>query len=407
MRQKRRNRIVGLFIFFIIMLLAIQGTMLFMVVYKARVSQLGPKCQIVGLMKLRDVMYDFDQAELKNMVKNIHGITKDAFDIKLSSVERVHNQNNTRQTVDEALEFFAVHGYWLTYQYYPKANAWVEFRFTPQSRAAYFYFLTMLIIDIFLTLSVAIAFGLYVKRRFNQLIDRYETTKKSDVKGLSATQKRLQDKIEDLVSNQTLLLSTLFHDLKTPLTRATLATEFMPQETPKLENLKSDLSEIDSMLQSTIAYYQGKLKDAKTSLYDVLMRLQKIDPKQIVCEKLAEAQKVWISADENLLFRALMNICQNALKYAGSCRISYEINKSHLRLFIADQGPGVSDDMIGELFVAQRKNLHHGQQSTGYGLGLAISKKIIMLLNGEITVKNTHPGLLFTVILPLHSGDEL
>lgn len=81
MKQKRQNRIVGLFVFFIALLLAIQGAMLFVVVYKTRVSQLDSKSQIIGLMKVRDIMYDYDQAELNSMVKNMDGITKDAFDI--------------------------------------------------------------------------------------------------------------------------------------------------------------------------------------------------------------------------------------------------------------------------------------------------------------------------------------
>ncbi len=120
---------------------------------------------------------------------------------------------------------------------------------------------------------------------------------------------------------------------------------------------------------------------------------------------------VMLEADYDMLFRAFSNLMRNPLEAgATTVTISHKIQtepekgdesakaRRSIEVFIADNGPGLPEKAIKNLFVPFAGSGRQG----GTGLGLAIARELISTHNGELRLTATGPdGAVFTVKLPL------
>lgn len=121
-----------------------------------------------------------------------------------------------------------------------------------------------------------------------------------------------------------------------------------------------------------------------------------------------EAGSAWrlhISADRQRFKQVVLNIVSNAVKYnreGGSVRISVEAREQHLRLSVADTGPGIPADKIGLLFSPfERLGAEHAGVE-GSGIGLALSKRLVEAMAGRIGVHSEFGnGTTFWVEFPV------
>jgi signal transduction histidine kinase len=113
---------------------------------------------------------------------------------------------------------------------------------------------------------------------------------------------------------------------------------------------------------------------------------------------------VW--ADEMLLSRAILNLFQNAIEALeeidGPRKIEISVRESgptELTLEIRDNGPGIPPEDLSRVFIP-----FFTTRSRGYGIGLALTQKIIFAHGGRITVENADPGAVFRCRLPSGAG---
>jgi two-component system phosphate regulon sensor histidine kinase PhoR len=136
-----------------------------------------------------------------------------------------------------------------------------------------------------------------------------------------------------------------------------------------------------------------------------LATLFKDHPSKAVFETRFEplATKVW--ADEDQVYRVLVNLCGNALKYTpagGKVTISSKPSANRVEICVEDQGPGISKENLGRIFekffrVADTVS----KKTTGTGLGLAISKGIVEAHGGRMWVESEFGhGTRFLFTLP-------
>ena len=109
-----------------------------------------------------------------------------------------------------------------------------------------------------------------------------------------------------------------------------------------------------------------------------------------------------IMANPELLHRAIENIVRNALRFSpegGVVNITAGVSGEHICLRVSDSGPGVPEAELESIF---QPFFRTGEQSSGggYGLGLAIAKRVIAAINGTISAKNANQGgLIVEVVL--------
>ena len=228
-------------------------------------------------------------------------------------------------------------------------------------------------------------------------------------------------RLQSLVNNQKQLLSDISHELRSPLARMQLAVglarkklgsdvstemERIEQETERLDELVGQSLTL-SRLDAGAVYAKDDFIDIGELLESIISNCDFEASEQNKKVELNIKQSWTIQANGELLHRALENIIRNAIRYT-EINTSVEVNlsqhdKTHLKITISDQGPGVPEDKISGLFEPfVRLSEARDRDSGGYGLGLAIAKRAIEFHKGQITASNkADNGLLVEVILPL------
>ena len=200
------------------------------------------------------------------------------------------------------------------------------------------------------------------------------------------------------------LVAAAGHDLRTPITRMRLRAEFVEDDDDRAMWLK-DIDELDRIADSAILLVREESgKSAPESLrLDMLVS-------EIVNELRALSYDVTLTrstagvvrANRTGLNRAFRNLIINAATHGNRARVAVESAPSEVIVVIADDGPGIPPDMIGQVFEPFfRANRARTKHFDGAGLGLTIANEIVQRAGGSITIENGPlRGLLQTVKLP-------
>lgn len=96
--------------------------------------------------------------------------------------------------------------------------------------------------------------------------------------------------------------------------------------------------------------------------------------------------------DEKQLEKVFFNLLANAFKFTpegGRITVSVQHGETSTEIQVADTGRGIAAPYLNKLFTNYYQVADHGMQNTGYGIGLALSKKITELHGGSIRVEST------------------
>ena len=229
---------------------------------------------------------------------------------------------------------------------------------------------------------------------------------------------------EQLRSN---LLRSISHDLRTPLTSISGNASNLLSNGEKfdLETKKQLYSDIydDSMwlinlvenLLSVTKIEEGKLNirmQAELLEEIIIEALQHISRKKTEHKISFQASQdfILVKADARLIMQVIINIVDNAIKYTqkdSEIIITTQKQKDRAVVSIADNGPGIPDDMkplVFDMFYSGAKGIADSRRSLG--LGLSLCKTIITAHGGELELKDNIPhGAIFTFSLPAEEVD--
>lgn len=204
------------------------------------------------------------------------------------------------------------------------------------------------------------------------------------------------------------------HDLKAPL-RTIIS--FIGLAENKIKNddrenideyfdiIKGGAIQMNSLIQDSLEYSKANQENAIYSDTVDLSKLIKKVQTNIESEygsfELITDDLPTIVSKESLLFKVLLNVISNGVKYNESAppqiKVNHQIQGDQLRLTIMDNGIGIDKRYYEDIFIIY-KRLHSQSEYTGTGLGLAICKKICEQMGGDITVSSAlGVGSTFTI----------
>jgi len=222
-------------------------------------------------------------------------------------------------------------------------------------------------------------------------------------------------RIRRFVTDRTLMLTAIGHDLRTPITRLKLRAEFIDDDELR-DKFLADLDEMESMVAATLAFGRDSSTQEPMTALDLGALLQTI------ADEAAEARPdladqvsyqepdhaIRIKARSLALKRALTNLVMNALKYGGSATISVTCargpgQEKNVCIRIDDNGPGLPQEDLERMFEPfVRAETSRNRETGGTGLGLAIARSTVRGQGGDVTLVNRpEGGLRASVILPL------
>ena len=120
----------------------------------------------------------------------------------------------------------------------------------------------------------------------------------------------------------------------------------------------------------------------------------------------SEAQNLTVKGNANLLYRAIYNLVENAIRYnhkEGSVNIALETEGQECLVTIADTGVGIAPEQRELVFEPfYRVNKSRSREFGGAGIGLSLVKTILKRHGASITVSENNPqGSVFTIRIPL------
>lgn len=255
------------------------------------------------------------------------------------------------------------------------------------------------------------------------LSERVPVTRRNDeFDGLATNLNAMLDRIEQLLQGLKEVTDNVAHDLKTPLTRLRNKAESALRDTASDETrqdaLETVIAESDRLIQTFNALLMiarveagapsGALSDINLS--DVVADLAELygpvaEDAHIEVETNIE-QAVRLKANRELIGQAMVNLLENAVKYArpedgGTGRIRVELtrNADKVRIVVADNGPGIPEvdrKRVLERFV----RLEQSRSEPGSGLGLSLVNAVARLHGGEFRIEDNAPGVRAVLELP-------
>jgi signal transduction histidine kinase len=232
--------------------------------------------------------------------------------------------------------------------------------------------------------------------------------------------RRTLDPIESAMESQSRFASDASHELRTPLTAIQTENEVALRDksitkTQAVRVIKSNLEEVAKLK----ALSEGLLRLANGN--GAIEHPQPVSLKDVTglavsrYEKVAEAKKIIIKSkmiglkalgDKESLVELMAILIDNAIKYSTS-GATITINDSRrgrqVSFTVSDKGMGISPKDLPHIFdrFYQAESSRNKQTAAGYGLGLAIAKRIADAHKGHINVTSTlGKGTAFTVYLP-------
>ncbi|MES2239417.1 MAG: hybrid sensor histidine kinase/response regulator [Bacteroidota bacterium] len=236
-------------------------------------------------------------------------------------------------------------------------------------------------------------------------------------------------KTQNLLKNREQLISTVSHDLKTPLSTIVGYAELLGNSTLTSKqsyftnNIKNSSDYISRLVQDLLDFSQieaGKINLEKIpfslseTIKEVATNVQSVYQQKNIELQISIDKKLYepIIGDDFRLKQILINIIGNAYKFTaeGYIKINATLDSNSNKAFITveDSGIGIdksSQELIFEEFAQANETIEKNYGGTG--LGLAISKKIAALLGGKLYLKNSSKkGSCFEIELPVTFDEQ-
>ena len=225
---------------------------------------------------------------------------------------------------------------------------------------------------------------------------------------------RMTADLKKMIQARELLLLDVSHELRSPITRAKLALEMMPDSTEK-ESLADDLKEMERMITEILESERLKNGAIKLNLSEVIVGdlLQKLmdnyryENSRIII--FSVSADLAIRADENMILTVLRNLIDNSLKYSLTQSKPIEISvirtPQNITIQIEDFGHGISEDKLPFIFEPfYRVDPSRSRHTGGYGLGLHLCKRIMDMHDSEIKLNNKKDGAGIIALLVFKSN---
>jgi signal transduction histidine kinase len=215
----------------------------------------------------------------------------------------------------------------------------------------------------------------------------------------------MQLRLQRFLTDRTLMLAAISHDLRTPLTRLRLRIE-TDRAGQEKQKMLDDIESMEGMLASSLAFIRGVDDAEPHDVVDLESLLQ------TACDMVSDlggeveylgAVRSRYHCKPQALLRALTNVIMNAAKYGRGARV--RLARGHDSGFVIDvedEGPGISNADKCRVFEPfYRSNAARDVDSLGMGLGLAIARSVVLGHGGTIELLDREPrGLLVRIVLP-------
>ncbi|WP_315313374.1 ATP-binding protein [Pantoea vagans] len=229
------------------------------------------------------------------------------------------------------------------------------------------------------------------------------------------------ERLDTLVRAREELLHDISHELRSPLARLQLATG-LARQTPEsvnssLDRIDEEARRLDKMIGELLTLSRAEHESIPDEQYFDLTGLLEAVITDVRYEAQIPGVQVELKVDERsdytvrgnaeLIRRGVENVLRNALRFSlpgQRIEVDLRAEQQWLAIQVRDQGPGVDEEKLSSIFDPFVR-VNSPLMGKGYGLGLAIVRKVILAHHGEVEARNRpEGGLELTLRLPHWQG---
>ena len=297
-------------------------------------------------------------------------------------------------------------------------------------------FLSVFLFSLIPTTLLVIGGGVLLARRSVRRLNRIDTTldrlttgdyaaRVAPMTGRADDLSQIGDRIDKMAAAQEQQISALkqvsadiAHDLKTPIQRVSVLLNRLQDKA----NLDSDSAELvdraNAETDGIVKTFQSLLQIAQIEGGSPRKRFEPVDVAALartfceVYEPAAEEtghallcdvpdQPMYVVGDKTLLGQVFANLIENALRHTpdgANVSVGAILDSGTVRLTVSDTGPGIPADER-ENVLRRLYRLERSRTTPGNGLGLSLVAAIVDMHEGEMRLKDNHPGLQVEITL--------
>ena len=231
---------------------------------------------------------------------------------------------------------------------------------------------------------------------------------RDEIYTLAATFDRMFDRLEGSFENEKRFTSDASHELRTPVSVIIAQCEYALEHADTVEQAKSALNTVLDKAQAMSALISRLLDIARADSGQMRLSLERLNMSELTQMAAAQAQELansrsitvstdiqpelYITGDETMLLRLLMNLLENAVKYGrdgGHINVRLSGENGVMKGAVSDDGTGIAGeniDRVWERFFQEDKA--RGASNRGAGLGLPMVRYIAEAHGGSVSVKS-------------------
>jgi signal transduction histidine kinase len=225
-----------------------------------------------------------------------------------------------------------------------------------------------------------------------------------DLRDVIAAFNALRLRVTAMLDEKDRMLGAIGHDLRTPLAALRVRIESVEDDTDRLK-MADTIEEMNRTLDDILSLARlGRPSEPLTevdlaALVDAVVEDFRDLDNDVTFE---ETERLKMRLRPSLMRRAVRNLIENAIKYGKSAEVRIVARAHEVAIVVADQGPGIPPEHLGDVFDAfTRLETSRNKETGGIGLGLALARAIVRDAGGDVTLVNRPAGGLdATITLP-------
>ncbi|WP_056033772.1 ATP-binding protein [Loktanella sp. 3ANDIMAR09] len=210
-----------------------------------------------------------------------------------------------------------------------------------------------------------------------------------ELRELGAAFNAMQASIAQFDAERMRTMGAVGHDLRTPITSLRIRAEML--DSPEAGAMIRTLDEMTVMADGLVAFARGAAEAEEVNRVDLTALVTRLCAERGAV--MTKAGSVWVQARPVALGRALGNLIDNAVRYAGQAQVAVSTADGAAVVTVSDRGPGIDPTRLDATFDPfVRGDNSRNADTGGAGLGLSIARNIVLSHGGTITLANRDGG---------------